>query len=168
MIDIVKFLWSAWQTFHWLQNKFVNPLFIEHPRENDAFALPFLLFPIENCCLHLTGTMSSLTKCLMKVSCAAEVVSEEELQLKSFMQSCSINWLGWRESAWHTRGGRPLQAGGMPEVRSGTEVLGGMLKRRWSAASSSTEGAEVWAGLELRSWPREDQMTELDAEPEEK
>lgn len=28
MIDIVKFLWSAWQTFHWLQNKFVNPPFI--------------------------------------------------------------------------------------------------------------------------------------------
>ena len=62
-----------------------------------------------------------------------------------------------------------MLAGGGGEVRSDTESLGrGAEAEVGSWEQQRRQGAEVGARLELCSWHREGQMTELDAEAKEK
>lgn len=65
-----------------------------------------------------------------------------------------------------------MQNGGGVEVRSDTESLGRGAEAKVVSCEQRqrhrAEGAEVGARLELCSWHRDDQMTELDAEAKEK
>ena len=116
-------------------------LFIEHQcveacsSKSGSYAPPFLLFPTEDCCLCLAGTVElTLTMHFVKVTCAAERASSEEPRLKSPAGSCPIKWPGWGESARHIRRGRSLLAGALRH--GATPACSGEVLRK---------GAQLWA-----------------------